>query len=124
MLIAGLGGRWLLSARVDTDESELIEDCSDVMNVTFLCTNAVRSSSTGIFRPRCAFNENLAVRRHPGFGGAVRSLDQELYTHDLLHALIAKVGVFRRERGFRIDPRNVRVDGDFRVRIEIDMRRL
>src|SRR2546423_9570065 len=88
------------------------------------CQMSDDSSPAGVLWPRAAFDQNLAIRRHTRLRGAIRSLDQELYTHDLLHALIAKVGVFRSERGLRIDARNVSVDCDFRVRIEIDVRRL
>src|ERR1041385_4082882 len=88
------------------------------------CQISNDSTSARVLWPRGAFDQNLAVRRHARLSRAARNLDRELYTDDLLHALIAKVGILRRERSFRIDARNVCLDCDLWIRIEIDMRRL
>src|SRR5262249_54414580 len=54
-------------------------------------------------RPLVALNKNLAVGRHTRFGETEAGFQLQLDSDDLFHALVAEVGVLRREGGYGVD---------------------
>ena len=60
----------------------------------------------------------------PGLANPRRAFQLQLHADHLGHAIVLEIGVFRRERGCRIDTRHIRVNGLLRIGIEIDVRRL
>ena len=71
-----------------------------------------------------AADQDLAVGRHAGLREADGALELQLDADDLLDAIVAEVGVLRRERRLRIDARDRRVDRLVRTRVDVDARRL
>ena len=70
------------------------------------CVSSVESAG----RPGIALHQDFAVGRHAGLGEPDAALQLQLHAHHLLHAIVAEVGVFGRERGLRIDALDVRVE--------------
>ena len=57
----------------------------------------------------------------PGLANPKAPFELQLHADHFLHAVVSKVGVLRREGGFRVDPENVGIDRLIRTRIEIDV---
>src|SRR5262245_15839515 len=89
-----------------------------------LSPTPLASSPPLTLRPLVALNKNLAVGRHPRFGETEAGFQLQLDSDDLFHALVAEVGVFRREGGFGVDARDVGFEGLVGDGIEVDARRL
>ena len=71
-----------------------------------------------------ALDEDFAIGGHAGLGESEAGFQLQLDADDLLDAVVAEVGVLRREGGLRIDARDVGVDRLLRGRVEIDARGL
>src|SRR6185503_4369059 len=71
----------------------------------YLQRNRYSSFHSLALRPVVALDKNLTVGGHAGFGISDRTLELQLDSNDLLHALIAEVSILRRKRGLRVDPR-------------------
>jgi hypothetical protein len=75
-------------------------------------------------RPRVAFDEDFAIDGHSGLGEPETGFQLQLDADDLLDAVVAEVGVLRREGGLRVDARNIRVDRLLWIGVEINARGL
>src|ERR1019366_3099227 len=71
-----------------------------------------------------ALNKDLAITWHARLGESEAAFQLQLDSDDLLDAVIAEIGVLRRERRLRINSGYVGIDRMLRVGVEIDMGRL
>src|SRR6185369_60877 len=104
--------------------SSILYPQSSILNPLSSILYPLSSFHPFALRPVVALDKDLTVGGHAGFGISDRALELQLDSNNLLYALIAEVSIFRRERGFRVDPRDVSIDRLIWIGIKVDPCRL